>query len=94
MLPPSNTRYHHQPLRIFISFSIIATSTCNKLLTLVRLALLPEFAVSFDRRLATILVQVLVTHDFTADELVFEVRTSERQHQSYRVHTWRIEHTG
>lgn len=43
-------------------------------LTLIGLSLLPEFPGGLDSRFSAILVQVLVAHDFTAHELVLEIR--------------------
>jgi hypothetical protein len=43
------------------------------MLTLVGLALLPEFAGRFDGRLGAVLVEVIIRHDLTADKLVLKV---------------------
>jgi hypothetical protein len=43
-------------------------------LTLVRLALLPEFSSSFDRRFAPVLFEVIVRHDLTTHKFVLEIR--------------------
>ena len=51
-----------------------ACARSDRIHTLIRLALLPELACRLDGRFATVLVQVVVRHDLTADELVLKVR--------------------
>ena len=46
-------------------------------LTLVWFPLLSEFSGGLDSALATVLFQIFVRHDFTANKLVFEVRTGQ-----------------
>lgn len=46
----------------------------NKKLTLVRLALLSELASSLHSSFTSVLVKVLIAHDFTTHELVLKVR--------------------
>ena len=50
----------------------------KKGLTFVRFPLLPEFASGLDSCFAPVLAEILVGHDFTADELVLEVRAKEQ----------------
>lgn len=63
-------------------------------LTLVRLALLSQLARSLDGRLGPVLVQVIIRHDFTTHELLFEVRARMNRLDMYSEKMWEGELTG
>lgn len=51
----------------------------RKIRTLVRLALLPKLTGSLDCRFGAVLLEILIRHDFTANELVLEVGARDVQ---------------
>ena len=80
MRQTSSRRCRHQPLGT--SVSDVELRRKRRGHTLVRLALLPELTSRLNGRFAPVLMQVVVRHDLTADELVLEVRAVSRISQA------------
>lgn len=73
MHPTSSMRYHRQPL----PKSSVLFLLRQRSLTFIGFALLPELTSCLDRRFTTMLLEIIIRHNFTANEFVLKVAVND-----------------
>lgn len=70
----SSRQCHHLPLKVVNKQ--VSMITTLEIRTFIRFALLSKLPSSLDRSFTPMFFEILITHDFTANEFIFEVRAT------------------